>query len=156
MNVSKVDPAVTTGTKLVYNETSHKVEDLGGGGGRIDQPGSSRDHQVTNQRPALVYNEQSREVEDVGAGPFERFDSSPEARRRENEKKVKQKLLEKKKKEELLNASRKENRSGTSSAQSTRKIQSRKSSEGGFHSGILIWGQVFNNSVTFLCRLLTG
>ena len=133
MNISKVDPAVTTGTKLVYNETSHKVEDLGGGGGGIDQPGSSRDHQVTNRRPALVYNEQSREVEDVGAGPFERFDSSPEVRRRENEKKVKQKLLKKKEEEELLNT----NRSGTSSAKSNRKIQSRKSSEGGFHSGIL-------------------
>ena len=137
MNVSKVDPAVTTGTKLVYNETSHKVEDLGGGGRGIDQPGSSRDHQVTNQRPALVYNEQSREVEDVGAGPFERFDSSPEVRRRENEKKVKQKLLKKKEEEELLNTNRREDRSGTSSAKSNRKIQSRKSSEGGFHSGIV-------------------
>ena len=82
--------------------------------------------QTTNQ--GLVYNEKAKKVNDLGAGPFERFDSSPE--------------LPKKAK------GKKQNSSGNSAKvtayqMSTKdeKIKSipkpRKSSETGYHSGIL-------------------
>ena len=76
--------------------------------------------QTTNQ--GLVYNEKAKKVNDLGAGPFERFDSSPE--------------LPKKAKGKKQNST-----DNNAKATKYEKIKSipkpRKSSETGYHSGIL-------------------
>ena len=67
-------------------------------------------------------------VGDLGAGPFDRFDSSPELKKKQNEAKLKERQRVKIAIEECKDKSTKQD------AKEDKKPKSRKSSEGGFHS----------------------
>ena len=79
---------------------------------------------------SITFQETAREVGDLGAGPFDRFESSPEIKKKLREEKLK----ERRKQKSLEEAAMKEKKSPIQEKTEKQK-KSRKSSEGGFHSG---------------------